>query len=1278
MKDSGVLGILLAIFCISGNVFAVLSGGGTATNPYLIQSRADFNEFTDPANAALYWASGKYTTLKCDLNLVGTTYTQAPIAPGAGVLFTGVFDGNSHVVYNLTINQPTKDYIGLFGRVGSGGQVKKLAVEHINLVGLTRVGGLAGHTIGSITGCYVTGSIAGTTDVGGLAGYNGGLLTDCYATGSVSGTSTVGGLVGVNQSSITACFWDTQTSGQSVGFGAGYSEGVVGKTTAEMKTLSTFSEAGWCISDMDGFDADWIISSDGQDYPQIIRFAYHDPSDTVPLSGEGTEQHPYQVGSPSDMVSLSQYSSVWDKYIVLTDNVDMSGVAIRPIGNSRVRFTGCFNGQDFAIRNITMNFPNKDNVGVFGFVGSGGTITNLSIEDANSIGKYNVGGLVGENSKGVISNCHSTGCVAGNSSSSVGGLIGLVFRGTISNCSSTVSASGKGSSIGGLAGTIVCSTISNCSASGDITDIDPGTFGSVAGGLVGNNFNSTITNCSATGDVLVTSASSSASVNICIGGLVGESSFGTAISNCYATGNVHVTSASSFATLCGGGLSGLNNNGEVNDCYAKGSVTFSGTTEFRYFFGGLLGLNANGSVHRCYSKGMIGSGASAEADCCVGGFTGFNMDGEVYGCFWDMEVSTKVLSGGGRGLTTEQMKTLSVYQNAGWADKGWVIEDGQDYPRLAWEGTDGAAIPVSSDVALIGDGTAENPYQIWTAQDFSTWMQYASVLNKHTRLRADLDLSGVLLYPIGEYGPFTGTFDGNRHVISHVTITQPTNSFVGLFGCVGAGGVVSDLGIKDIDIVGGDYVGGLIGKNEGGTIRNCYSSGSTRGQAYIGGLIGRNESGTANNCYSDVIVIAWDSNSDSYAGGLMGYNSSGSLTSCYATGSVNGAGSTVGGLAGENKGTVTACYATGFVAGTSAVGGLIGRNQGTLNRCFWDTQTSDKIVGTGYGTSTGAIGKSTAEMKTLSTFTTVGWDFSSTDGDAADWMLLREWEDYPRLAWQPIIAGDIAGLYGVNIEDLDAFVQQWLMENCTSVNDFCNGADINATGVVNLADFTVLTAHWQKDLDIPMQGHWTLDDAAGIAALDSSGNLRDGTLMNGPVWTSSGKHNGALEFDGVDDYVEITGYTGITGPSSRTCIAWIKTTTVSREILTWGNSYAGCKWIIRVNETGALRAEVEGGYIYGATPVNDGTWHHIAVVLNSDGTPTISEVLLYVDGQLETVAGVSNEPIYTAADQNVVIGVYTNGTGRFFKGLIDDVRIYNKALSGVQIEQLFTMEGADL
>ena len=201
---------------------------------------------------------------------------------------------------------------------------------------------------------------------------------------------------------------------------------------------------------------------------------------------------------------------------------------------------------------------------------------------------------------------------------------------------------------------------------------------------------------------------------------------------------------------------------------------------------------------------------------------------------------------------------------------------------------------------------------------------------------------------------------------------------------------------------------------------------------------------------------------------------------------------------------------------------------------------------------------------------------------------------------------------------------------------------------------------------------WSLNDGGGTTAADGSALGHDGVLVNMDTGSwSIGKQCGGLAFDGVNDYVRITGFKGISGGLSRTCTAWIKTAKAPGEIITWGNTLTERKWIIRVNENGSLRAEVAGGYMYGTMPVNDGKWHHIAVVLENDGTPNIADATLYVDGLPDAPAAVAPCPVNTADTCDAAIGAFFAAAPRYFQGQIDEVRIYSRALSDIEIEQMY-------
>ncbi len=444
--------------------------------------------------------------------------------------------------------------------------------------------------------------------------------------------------------------------------------------------------------------------------------------------------------------------------------------------------------------------------------------------------------------------------------------------------------------VGSLAGRFTSGTITGCYATGTVT-------GRMwIGGLVGYCSSSTaITNCYT--NVMVSGLSR-------VGGLVGYDEGN--ITNCYSTGAVGSSNTNA------GGLVGEKYYGDIVGCYATGPVTGNNLV------GGLVGKNFGGFIINCYAAGSV-SGVEK-----VGGLVGENSYGSINGCFWDINTSGQMTSAGGTGKTTAQMQDANTYIDAGWAYHNWVINEGVDYPHLAWENTGGIPIPEPSPIPLAGSGSEQDPYQVWTAEDFAMLSQHTSVLNKHISLMADVNLSGTALNPIGDLGHFTGVFEGNGHTISSAAINIPDRSLVGLFSR--SNGQIYNLGLKAVEMSGYGYIGSLVGYNYGGIITNCCSEEVVNGYSHVGGLIGRN-AGSITDCYSTGVVNV----SYSYAGGVVGSNG-GSITGCHSSGMVSGD-QFVGGLAGTNYGSMTDCYSGGTVIGDQLVGGLSGLNDGIITNC---------------------------------------------------------------------------------------------------------------------------------------------------------------------------------------------------------------------------------------------------------------------------------------------------------------------------------------------------------
>ena len=200
-------------------------------------------------------------------------------------------------------------------------------------------------------------------------------------------------------------------------------------------------------------------------------------------------------------------------------------------------------------------------------------------------------------------------------------------------------------------------------------------------------------------------------------------------------------------------------------------------------------------------------------------------------------------------------------------------------------------------------------------------------------LTSDLDLSGYESWtPIGPAG-FGGTFKGNGHTISGLTIDAPAQSYAGLFGLLL--GSVSDLSLLNVTITGGTNVGGIAGELWGSISRCAVVGGTVSGNQYTGGIAGKVNMGSLTSCFAtcDIRGIGF---SPYYAGGVTGrVEGGGSLSNCYATGSVRtGEGSSgifgaAGGVVGSmNSGSIQRCFATGEVAGTIDTGGVVGAYSG--------------------------------------------------------------------------------------------------------------------------------------------------------------------------------------------------------------------------------------------------------------------------------------------------------------------------------------------------------------
>ena len=578
---------------------------------------------------------------------------------------------------------------GLIGHNDDRGQVV-MCSSRATVVGTGDIGGLVGYNRGLVVYSYVDASVSASSNVGGLVGENRyGVMAYCYALGDVFGRVNVGGLVGVLGSNsrmeecymagrpaggeyyvggligtktwstgtvVLRCFWDTDASGCTSVFGG------LGRTTAQMHDPNTFIDAGWDFPGTPGGPLDkWVMPQEGG-YP-VLAWQLS-PWSPLPVfaGGTGTASDPFLISTAEQLRSIANDPLLINSHFALIDDIALTGEVFWPIGSQRFPFAGTFDGRGRTITGLVIRRDAGDNVGLFAVVdGRAAQIRNIvlagphieapasenvgalagyvhagcfaqcAVTDANVIGDVKVGGFIGWND-GIVSDCHVDGVVAANRY--VGGLVGY-NRNTVERCAAI------------------------CMTSGDF----------MTGGLVGCHL----------GQVVDSYSEGVTSGNDWVGGLAGGGDVPARVERCFSSGTV-------TGTRRVGGLMGQSC-GTVASCYARADV--HGQSQVGGLVGDAFRLTV---IRRCYCAGSV----AGEFD--FGAIIG-SMDeaADIVSCLWNATAAGTLDAVGNLepdpeavfGKPTADLQNAATFTDAGWDfENVWMICEGQDYPRLQWEGVE--------------------------------------------------------------------------------------------------------------------------------------------------------------------------------------------------------------------------------------------------------------------------------------------------------------------------------------------------------------------------------------------------------------------------------------------------------------------------------------------------------------------------------------------------------------------------------------------------------------
>ena len=786
--------------------------------------------------------------------------------------YSGTFDGKGHTISGLYFFSDSYEanIVGVVGYLKTG-TIQNIGLENSYFYSSngSYIAGICGYNEGgTIDNCYNAGNINGQQGVGGICGRNNGVfkfasfsfiagvIKNCYNTGNISGShSKIGGVCGLNNFTLENCY---NTGNVTGGTSASFVGGIVGNNYIDNRNSGYTFRNCYNTGTVTGKSSFGAVY--GSDTYKDAQNCYYLSETEVPesdgISGKTADQF-----ASGEVTYLLNGSKPGDANIFRQNLDNGEPTDATPVLDSAhdVVYEGklCTSGTGY-----TNDEDSTSEIHAWdedGFCKNDDTHYQPAVKNAENVYEISNAGqlywFASEVNGGNYVNAILTKDI-------------VVNKGDVAGCEGTKTKGwrewtpisyyfdqkmgdfdGKGHTISGL----YCNDKNNDAGlfarAGHIRISNVGVINSYikgkenAGGITAKNDSyGSIRNCYSICTV------SGYDDNAKVGGICGSSSY--EIENCYSVSNGGVCSANS-ATIGNCYYLSDSETDDIDGTTAKTAEQFK-NGEVCYL------LNGGKSDETVAFYQTIGEDdypvldsthkvVYADTDC-DGSALNYTNGSDVSQSDHDWDDN-----GFCKNYPTHYQKpeeVNGVYQIANAGQLYWFAAyvntydyDNATYPNVAANAVLTADITVNEGDVAGCDGTKAEGWRVWTPIAPNT-------------------------------ATYAGKFDGQGHTISGLYFNNEEEDYVGIFGQLRDGGEIQNVGLKNSYFRGRNYIGGVVGENNG-TVENCYNTGNVVGNKWVGGVCGYND-GTNNNCYNTGKVTG-----TSDVGGVCGQNDGGTLTNCY-------------------------------------------------------------------------------------------------------------------------------------------------------------------------------------------------------------------------------------------------------------------------------------------------------------------------------------------------------------------------------------------------------------